>query len=71
LKRGILLLGGLFFFSIGVFALAVSLLSGSPAGLFTGGGTFGATLGSLLAVVVGLVLIRAGTRRGRFSKRNR
>jgi hypothetical protein len=72
LKINILVIGGFFFLSIGVLAIIISIVRDFPSGFLIGGGSiFGATLGSLFSVLVGLLLIQLGTNKGRFSKQSR
>jgi len=67
----LLLVGGVFFLSIGLLAAIVSITRDFPSGVVIDSGVFGATLGSVLPIIVGIILIHLGTKRGRFSKRNR
>jgi hypothetical protein len=71
-KVDLLVLGGAFFLFSGILAIIVTVIRDSPSGLLAGGNSIiGATLGSLLGVLVGVFLIRLGTKRGKFSKRSR
>jgi len=71
LRMNLLLVGGVFFLSIGLLAAIVSIVRDFPSGLVIDSSVFGATLGSVLPILVGIILIHLGTKRGRFSKRNR
>ena len=72
MKVDLLVLGGAFFLFSGILAIIVTVIRDSPSGLLAGGNSIiGATLGSLLGVLVGVFLIRLGTKRGKFSKRSR
>jgi hypothetical protein len=53
-------------FVFGLFITGVELLT---SGLVSSAGVFGETLPSVLLVVLGIVLIRVGTRPKRFSRR--
>jgi hypothetical protein len=71
LKPNLLFVGGVFFLSIGLLAAAITIVRDLPSGLVVDSGLFGATLGSVLTILVGIILINLGTKRGKFSKHNR
>lgn len=67
----LLVAGGVLFLSSGLFAAAVTIVRDLPSGLVVSSGVFGATLGCVFPILVGIFLIRLGTKKGRFSKRSR
>jgi hypothetical protein len=58
--------GGVLFLSIGTVTTLVGILSG---GLLSSITAIGATMPSLLSLVLGVILIRIGTRPGKFARR--
>jgi Na+/glutamate symporter len=67
----LLLVGGVFFLLIGLLAAVITVARDSPSGLVVNSGVFGATLGIVFPILVGIILVRLGTKRSRFSKHNR
>ena len=70
MRLNLLLVGGVFFLSIGSLGAIVSITRDFPSGLTTDSIVFGATLISVFPILVGIILIHLGTKQGRFSKRN-
>ena len=60
--------GGAFLLFLGAVTTVVGVLSGSLAGSIA---VVGATLPSILSLVLGVILIRIGTRQGRLARRRR
>jgi hypothetical protein len=67
----LLVAGGVFFLSSGLLAAVVTIARGLPSGLVVSYGVFGSTLGCVFPILVGIFLIHLGTKKGKFSKRNR
>jgi hypothetical protein len=61
-------LGGLLLLSMGAITTMVGVFEGSLAGSIA---AIGVTMPSLLSLVLGVILIRVGTRPGRFARRRR
>jgi len=70
MRLNFLVIAGSLFLFMGVFVLGLGIMKGFYFGLVGSSSFYGATPFTALTLILGIVLIQRGRRRGRFSKRN-
>ncbi|TLX97728.1 MAG: hypothetical protein E6K96_02405 [Thaumarchaeota archaeon] len=70
MRLNLLIVAGFIFLFMGVYVLALGITEGFYFGLVGSSSLYGATPFTALTLILGIVLIQRGRRRGRFSKRN-